>query len=121
MQIINAKYYIFKYKVICVKQIKNLYYTKAKFTKFEKKMNTKFSEFEKKMDTQFTEFKDDVYSKVERVRLETQARQYDMQNIMLAGRGLSKSGYVSTSLAAGRSPRRKLNSFDTFGALDIFD
>ena len=52
--------------------------------------------------------------KFDRALSETRARHYDMQNISLSGNGVSLSGYVSSSQAAGRSPRIKLNSFDTF-------
>ena len=52
--------------------------------------------------------------KFDRALSQTRARHYDMQNISLSGNGVSLSGYVSSSQAAGRSPRIKLNSFDTF-------
>ncbi len=58
-------------------------------------------------------FKEEILFQVESISSETKARHYDMQNITLANNGVSVSGYVNTSLAAGRSPRRKINSFDT--------
>ncbi len=55
-----------------------------------------------------------IESKMDKLESETRARHYDMQNLTYSNNNLSTSAYVSTAASVGRSPRRLVNSYDTY-------
>lgn len=60
------------------------------------------------------EMKKELESSIAKIQSEVRSRYYDMQNLAYAGHSISDPGYVSTAAAVGRSPRRYINSYDTF-------
>lgn len=56
----------------------------------------------------------EVKNEITKIQSEVRSRYYDMQNLAYAGHSISDPGYVSTAAAVGRSPRRHINSYDTF-------
>lgn len=61
-----------------------------------------------------SEMKKGLESSIAQIQSEVRTRYYDMQNLAYAGHSISDPGHVSTAAAVGRSPRRYINSYDTF-------
>jgi|GEM_PF-6183854 len=53
-------------------------------------------------------------NKISKIESNVKARHYDMQNLTYASSNLSMSALVSTAASVGRSPKRLVNSYDTY-------
>lgn len=51
---------------------------------------------------------------MDKLESETRARHYDMQNLTLIQTIIFQHLYISTAASVGRSPRRLVNSYDTY-------
>ena len=80
----------------------------------EKGMNNKISELETNIKSDMNNSEKRMNSKILRIDSNVKARHYDMQNLTYASNNLSMSALVSTAASVGRSPKRLVNSYDTY-------
>lgn len=83
-------------------------------SEIKKDIKKKIGELESRIDKRIDKLESKMDKRMSKLESETRARYYDMQNLAYSNNNLSTSAYVSTAASVGRSPRRLVNSYDTY-------